>query len=111
MSEDNIITAPGNESHKLQAPTSGSDCTGIIEQVAEEISAKNANIIAAIANTMESQPQKMKKITDILAEISQFLVQGNLGQNTSNIEFHSHLPSLPSNNSLWTRIILDDSCS
>ena len=40
--------------------------------------------MATIANTMENQQQQMYKITDILAGISQFLVQGNLGQNTPN---------------------------
>ena len=81
MSEDNITT-PGNELHQLQAPGLGFDCTSIIEQVIEHTSAKHANTMTTIANTMENQQQQMNKITDILAGISQFLVQGNLGQNT-----------------------------
>ena len=40
--------------------------------------------MVTIANTMENQQQQMNKITDILAGISQFLVQGNLGKNTPN---------------------------
>ena len=40
--------------------------------------------MATIVNTMEYQQQQMNKITDILAGISQFLVQGNLGQNSPN---------------------------
>ena len=53
MSEDNITT-PGNESHQLQAPGPGFDCTCFIEQVIEQTSAKHANTMAAIANTMEN---------------------------------------------------------
>ena len=82
MSEDNITAPPGNESHQLQAP--GFDCKGIIEQVIEQISGKHRNTMATIANTMRNQQQQMVKITDILAGISQFLVQGNLGQNSPN---------------------------
>lgn len=44
MSEDNIAS-PGNESHQLQAPGVGFDCTGIIKQVIEQASAKHANTI------------------------------------------------------------------
>ena len=75
MSED-AITTPGNESHQLQAPGPGFDGTGIIEQVIQQTSAKHANNMATIANTME--------IIDTLAGVSQFLVLGNLGQNTPN---------------------------
>ena len=39
MSEENVTT-PGNESHQLQVPGLGFDCTGIIEQVIEHTSAK-----------------------------------------------------------------------
>ena len=53
MSEDNIAT-PGNESHQLQAPGPGFDCTGIIERVIEQTSGKHANTMATIANTMEN---------------------------------------------------------
>ena len=83
MSEDNVAT-PGNESHQLQAPGLGFDCTGIIEQVIEHTSAKHANTMATIVNTMENQQQQMNKITDILARISQFLVHGKLDRNTPN---------------------------
>ena len=83
MSEDNITTS-GNESHQLQAPGPGFDCTCIIEQVIEQASAKHANTMVTTTNTMENQQQQMNKITDILAAISQFLVQGNFGQNTPN---------------------------
>ena len=38
--------------------------------------------MVAIANIMKKQQQQMNKITDILARISGFLEQGNLGQNT-----------------------------
>ena len=38
--------------------------------------------MATIANTTENQQQQMNKITDLLAGISQLLVQCNLGQNT-----------------------------
>ena len=82
MSEDNITTIPGNESHQLQAPGLVFDCTGIIEQIIEQKSTKHTNTLVTIANTMENQQQQMNKITDIPAGISQFLVQGNLGQNT-----------------------------
>ena len=79
MSEDNITT-PSNESHQLRALGPGFNCTEqIIEQVIEQISATHASTMAAIANTMENQQQQMDKITDILAGIPQFLVQGNLG--------------------------------
>ena len=74
MSEDNITT-PGSESHKIQAPGLGFDCTGIIEQVIEQKSARHANIMATIANTMENEQQQINKITDILAGISQCLVR------------------------------------
>ena len=40
--------------------------------------------MATIANTKENQYQQINKITDILAGISQFLVQGNLSQNAPN---------------------------
>ena len=40
--------------------------------------------MANTANIMENQQDQMNKITDILSGISQFLVQGNLRQNTSN---------------------------
>ena len=83
MSEDNI-TSPGNESHQLQTSGLDFDCAGIIEQVIENTSAKHANTMATIVSTMENQQQQMNKITDILAGISQFLVQGNLGQDTPN---------------------------
>ena len=83
MSEDNVTT-PGTESHQLQAPGHGFDCTGIIEQGIEHTSAKHANTMDIIANAMENQQQQMNKITDILAGILQFLVQGNLDQNTPN---------------------------
>ena len=85
MSEDNIAT-PGNDSHQLQAPESGFDCTGIMEQVIEQTSVKHANTMASIANTMENQQQRVNKIADILAGISQFSMQGNEGQNTPNNE-------------------------
>ena len=42
MSEN---TDTGNESHQLQASEPGSDCTGIIERVMEQTSAKHANTI------------------------------------------------------------------
>ena len=42
--------------------------------------------MGTIGNAMENQQQQMNKITDILAGISQFFVQGNLGQNTPNNE-------------------------
>ena len=51
MSEDNITT-PDNESHQLQAPEPGFECTGIIEQVIEQTSAKHANAMTTITNTM-----------------------------------------------------------
>ena len=54
MSEDNVTTL-GNESHQLQAPGLGFDCTGITEQVIEHTSAKHANTMATIVNTMENQ--------------------------------------------------------
>ena len=54
MSEDNITT-PSSESHQLQVPGPGFDCTGIIEQVIEQTSAKHANTMSTIANTMENQ--------------------------------------------------------
>ena len=82
MSED--VTTPGTESHQLQAPWLGFNCTGIIEQTNEHTSAKHVNTMATISNTMENQLQQMNKIIDILAGISQFLVKGNLGQNTPN---------------------------
>ena len=85
MSEDNIAT-PGNDSYQLQAPGPGFDCTGIMEQVIEQTSVKHANTMASIANTMENQQQRVNKIADILAGISQFLMQGNEGQNTPNNE-------------------------
>ena len=53
MSEHNITT-PGNEFHQLQAPGPGFDCTGITEQVIEQTSAKHANTMATIANTMKT---------------------------------------------------------
>ena len=53
MSEDNIAT-PGNESHQLQAPGPGFDCTVIIERVIEQTLVKHANTMATIANTMEN---------------------------------------------------------
>ena len=56
MSDINITT-PGNESHQLQAPGLAFDCAGIIEQVIEHTSAKYANTMATIANTMENQQQ------------------------------------------------------
>ena len=77
MSEGNI-TITGNKSPQLQPPELGFNCTGIVEQVIEQISAKHANTMGTIANTMENQQQQMNKITDVLAGISQFLVQGNL---------------------------------
>ena len=54
MSEDNTTT-PSSESHQLQAPGPGFDRTGIIEQVIEQISAKHANTMSTIVNTMENQ--------------------------------------------------------
>ena len=45
--------------------------------------------MGTIGNAMENQQQQMNKITDILAGISQFLVQGNLDQNTPNNEVPS----------------------
>ena len=83
MSDDNITT-PGNELYQLQAPGPGFDCTCIIEQDIEQASAKHANTMVTIANTMGNQQQQMNKITDILAGISQFLVQGNLGLDIPN---------------------------
>ena len=56
MSEDNIAT-PGNESHQLQAPGPGFDCTVIIERVIEQTLVKHANTMATITNTMENQQQ------------------------------------------------------
>ena len=56
MTEDNVTTA-GNESHQLQAPGPGFDCTGIIEQVVEQTSAKHANTMTTIANAVENQQQ------------------------------------------------------
>ena len=75
MSEENITT-PGNESHQLQAPGPGFDCT--VKHAKYAKSAKNANTMATIANTMENQQQQMNKITDILARGSQFLVRGGV---------------------------------
>lgn len=83
MSEENITT-PGNELHQLQGPGPGLNCTGIIEQVIGQTSVKHANDMATIANNMENKHQQMNKITDLRAGISQFLVQRNLSQNTSN---------------------------
>ena len=83
MSEENITT-PGNELHQRQGPGPGFNCTGIIEQVIEQTSAKHANTMATIANNMENKHQRMNKITGLQAGISQFLVQENLSQNTSN---------------------------
>lgn len=76
MSEDNITTAPGNESHQLQGPQPGFDCTSFIEQVIEQ-TAKLANTMATITSTFKNQQQKMKKVKDILSGISQVFVQGN----------------------------------
>ena len=42
--------------------------------------------MATIANSMENQQQRVNKIADFLAGISQFLMQGNEGQNTPNNE-------------------------
>ena len=85
MSEDNIAT-PGNESHQLQAPGPGFDCTVIIERVIEQTLVKHANTMATITNTMENQQQQVNKIADIVAGISQFSMQGNEDQNTPNNE-------------------------
>lgn len=76
MSEDNITTAPGNESHQLQGPRPGFDCTSFIEQVIEQ-TAKLANTMTTITSTFKNQQQKMKKVKDILSGISQVFVQGN----------------------------------
>ena len=92
MSEDNNTT-PGNESHLFQARGPDFDCTGIIEQVIEQTSAKHANTMGTIANNMENKHQQMNKITDLQAGISQFFTSNNgvplstsqhqpLGQNT-----------------------------
>ena len=78
------MTTPHNESHQLQAPGPGFDCTGIIEQVIEQTSAKHVNSTTTIANTTENQQQQMNKITDILAGVLQFLVRRNLGKNSVN---------------------------
>ena len=61
--------------------------------------------MATIANTMENQQQKMNKITDILAGISQFLMQDNLGQNTPN----NGVPLPPANKNFWARTLQRDS--
>ena len=92
MSEENITT-PGNELHQLEGPGPGFNCTGIIEQVIEQTSAKHANTMGTIANNMENKHQQMNKITDLQAGISQFFTSNNgvplstsqhqpLGQNT-----------------------------
>ena len=45
MSGNNIATLGTHESHQLQASRPGFDCTGIIEKVFEQTSAKHANTI------------------------------------------------------------------
>ena len=45
MSGNNVTTLGTHESHQLQASRPGFDCTGIIEKVFEQTSAKHANTI------------------------------------------------------------------
>ena len=51
MSEDNI-TSPDNESHQLQAPGPSLTAQLFIEQVIEQTSARHANTVTTIANTI-----------------------------------------------------------
>ena len=88
MSEENITT-PGNELHQLEGPGPGFNCTGIIEQVIEQTSAKHAN-------TRKQTPANEQNYRSSSWYISFLLLT---------MEFHSR----PANISLWARILLSES--
>ena len=56
-------TDTGNEFHQLQALEPSSGCSGIIERVTDQTSAKHANAIKTIVNTMQKQHQQIHKFT------------------------------------------------